>query len=97
MSKHPVTTRGAGGVLRLAGQPDLPVSVLLRHDVADAALVRLVVILADDDSVELELDRAQLTAGVMNAGMTAAVTIGALTVLLGVADLVDFLLESYEG
>lgn len=103
-----LTTRGLGALLRLADQPDLPVTVLLRHDAGDAALVRAVVLLDADDAVELRLDRRLLTAGlsapasdgdvrVSVVGTQVAVAVGDLTVLLGLGDLVDVLLETYTA
>jgi hypothetical protein len=108
MSDNLDTTRGAAGRLRLAGQPDLPVTVLLRHGSADAALVRLVVLLDAEESVEIAVERALLTAGVRESaadgsvrvhtlGNQVAIEVDALTVLLGLGDLVDFLLASFQA
>lgn len=103
-----LTTRGLAADLRLAGQPDLPVLALLRHDAAEGALVRVVVVLADEDSIELPLDRALLTAGLSDPvtdgdvsvwveGDRAAVRVAELTVLVGLAGLIDLLLASYAA
>lgn len=102
------TTRGTGGTLRLAGQPDLQVPVLLRHDAAEAALVRMVLVLSDDDSAELALERSLLTAGlsapvaeedvrVAVVARQVAVKVGELTIVLPLADVVDFLLAAYAA
>jgi hypothetical protein len=106
------TTRGTAGTLRLAGQPDLPVTCLLRHDAAEPALVRVVIVLSEDgaeaDAAELAVDRSLLTDGVTGdahdedvrvsvLGTQVYVVVGALTVLLGLAGVVDFLLETYQA
>ncbi len=103
-----ITTRGVGGILRLADQPDLPVTVLLRHDPAEASCLRAVVVLDDDEFADLPLDRALVTAGltaasvegdvsVRSEGDRALVEVAGLTLSLGLGDLIDVLLASYQA
>lgn len=102
MSSTAVTTRGAGGVLRLPGLDDLPVPVLLRHRADEPSQVRLVALLGPDDSAELVVDRALLAAGlaapvtdgdvqVAAAGDRLRVTVAGLGLELALADVVDLL------
>jgi hypothetical protein len=107
MSETVLTTRGVPATLCLTGQPDLTVVALLRHS-ADAPSAVRTVLLIDDEPLELVFDRAMLSAGltapvregdvsVSVSGTTAVLEVGPLTVLLGLADLVDVLLESYAA
>ena len=102
-----VTTSAVAGALRLSDLPELPVTVLLRHDAADAAAVRLVVLL-DEEPVELVVDRELLTAGlvagaadgdvqVQVVGEQALVGVGDLGLALSLRDLADLLLRSYAA
>jgi hypothetical protein len=108
MSEQTLTTRGLGGVLRLQGQPDLPVTVLLRHSSAEPAAVRTVVVLDDDLSLELVVDRALLTSGSVHGdhegevqvavvGAQVELTFADLSLRLALRDVVDVLLASYEA
>jgi hypothetical protein len=108
MSEPTVTTRGFGGTLRLAGQPDLPVTVLLRHTCAEPSAVRAVAVLDEDSSVDLLLERSLLTAGldapaedgdvrVSSAGGDVLVEVGPLGLVLALADVVDLLLATYQA
>jgi hypothetical protein len=103
-----ITTRGMGGTLQLAGQPDLPVTVLLRHDPADASCLRVVLVLDAEEFTDLPLDRALVTAGLIDPvadgdvsvraeGDRAVVAVAGLTLSLGLADLIDVLLASYQA
>jgi hypothetical protein len=108
MSEHTLTTRGVGGALRLAGAPDLPVTILLRHSSQQPSALRAVVLLGDDESIELVVDRTLLTAGltapaedadvgVSVVGSSVAIAVGELMLLMALADVVDLLLASYAA
>jgi hypothetical protein len=108
MSETVLTTRGVTATLCLTGQPDLTVTALLRHSSENPSLLRIVLLLDADEPRELVFDRAMLSAGltapvtdgdvtVCVSGSTAVIAIGTLTVLLGLADLVDVLLETYAA
>ncbi len=103
-------TRGLGAQLRLAGQPDLPVTVLARHDASVPYAVRLVVVLEALDSAEsfeLLVDRGLLTSGVVTGaagegavqvqvvGDQALLGIEDLAVVLPLRGLIELLLSSY--
>ena len=105
-------TRGLGAQLRLDGQPDLSVTVLVRHDAAVPHAVRLVVLLDGLDSAEsfeLLVDRDLLTAGLVTGadgdgdvqvqvvGDQALLEVVDLTVALPLGGLIDVLLSSYVG
>jgi hypothetical protein len=102
-----LTTRGITATLCLTGQPDLIVTALLRHSSEDPSALRTVLLL-DDEPLELVFDRAMLSSGltapvrdgdvaVSVVGATVVLEVGPLTVLLGLADLVDVLLETYAA
>ncbi|MCW2572656.1 MAG: hypothetical protein JWO88_2714 [Frankiales bacterium] len=102
-----LTTRGVTAMLRLTGQPDVTVIALLRHSSETPSALRAVLVL-DEEPMELVFDRAMLSAGltapvrdgdvaVSVAGTTAVLEVGPLIVLLGLADLVDVLLETYAA
>lgn len=102
------TTRGLGGSLRLAAQPELPVTVLVRHQAEDPALIQVAVVLSDEESFDLPLDRTLLTAGVTSPAVDGDVAVsveldrvlvqvGELGLLLGLQDVIDVLLASYAA
>jgi hypothetical protein len=108
MSQNLLTTRGVAATLCLTGQPDLTVVALLRHSSEVPSALRAVLLLDDEEPLELLLDRAMLSAGltapvrdgdvaVSVSGATAVLEVGPLTVLLGLGDLVDVLLETYAA
>ena len=82
------TTRALTAALRLEGQPELPVTALLRHRAAAPDLVQLVLVL-DEEPVELPLDRALLVDGLRGGAAhgDVQVQVHGRQVLLGVGDL----------
>ena len=101
------TTRALPAALRLPSQPDLPVTVLVRHEAQRPDLVRAVVLL-EDDSFELPLDRTLLTEGLIGAsahgdvqvqtvGDQVLVGVGELTVVLPRVAVTELLLASYAA
>ena len=107
MREHAVITRGVGGALRVPGRPDLPVMVLLRAGCDAPAVVRVVVLLGTDDSLEVVVPTSALRAGLIAptrdgephvsvVGTEAVVEVRGLALVLATADLVD-LLASHEG
>lgn len=99
------TTRGLPAVLRLAGQADLPVLALVRHE--SGSLLELVLVL-DDEPVHLPLDRALLTEGlsapardgavsVSTVGQQVSIHVAGLEVVLQLSDVAELLVASYEA
>ena len=83
------TTSALTAALRLDGQPELPVTALLRHRTAEPDLVQLVLVL-DEEPVEVPLDRGLLVDGVRSGGVAhgdVQVQVHGKQVLLGVGDL----------
>lgn len=82
------TTSALTAALRLEGQPDLPVTALLRHRAAQPDLVQLVLVL-EDEPVELPLDRGLLVDGVRAGAAHGDVQVQVVgkQVLLGVGEL----------
>lgn len=81
-------TRALTAALRLEGQPELPVTALLRHRAAEPDLVQLVLVL-DDEPLDIPLDRALLVEGLRDGAAhgDVQVQVHGKQVLLGVGDL----------
>ena len=86
------TVSALTAALRLEGQPELPVTALLRHRVAEPDLVQLVLVLDSHDEgepLEIPLDRALLVDGLRGGAAhgDVQVQVHGKQVLLGVGEL----------
>lgn len=108
---RPSVDRGLAAVLRVPGQPDVPLLALLRYAAADPFAVRMVLLLdggEGPDSVEWVFARSLLTGGLTGPAGQGDVRVhavarqvhvelsGAATVLLPLDGLVEFLAAAYD-
>ncbi len=104
-----LTRRAVAGSLRLPGEPDLAVLVLLDHRADEPEQVRLVPVLDDEALCTLVVDRGLLTAGLIDGAAEdvdvevqlrddqVLIGIGRLRVVLGAHDLTELLLASFAA